>query len=68
VKIKDAETGNETWVDTSLARVRNGYKHWWEKRQTEMNNAFKKSHVDSISVSTDEDYVKALISLFNKRS
>jgi uncharacterized protein (DUF58 family) len=68
VKIKDAETGNETWVDTSLARVRNGYKHWWEKRQTEMNNAFKKSHVDSISIGTDEDYVKALISLFNKRS
>jgi uncharacterized protein (DUF58 family) len=68
VKIKDAETGKEKWVDTSLAKVRIGYKHWWEKRQSEMNNFFKKSHVDSVSIGTDEDYVKALISLFNKRS
>jgi uncharacterized protein (DUF58 family) len=68
LKIKDAETGKEKWIDTSSSRVRAIYKHWWEKRQTEMNNAFKKSHVDSVSIRTDEDYVKALINLFNKRS
>jgi uncharacterized protein (DUF58 family) len=68
VKVKDAESGTEKWIDTSVAKVRAVYKHWWEKRQEEMNNAFQKSHVDSISVGTDEDYVKALISLFNKRS
>jgi uncharacterized protein (DUF58 family) len=68
LKIKDAETGKEKWVDTSVAKVRAEYKHWWEKRQTEMSNTFKKSHVDSVSIGTDEDYVKALIGLFNKRS
>ncbi|MDR0506755.1 MAG: DUF58 domain-containing protein [Dysgonamonadaceae bacterium] len=68
VKIKDAESGNEKWVDTSLASVRNEYRRWWENRQTEMNNTFKKSHVDSISIGTDEDYVKALINLFSKRN
>jgi uncharacterized protein (DUF58 family) len=68
VKIKDAESGKEKWIDTSIARVRLGYKHWWEKRQSEMNNTFKKSYVDSVSVGTDGDYVKALITLFNKRS
>jgi uncharacterized protein (DUF58 family) len=68
LKIKDAESGTEKWIDTSVAKVRAVYKHWWENRQTEMNNAFQKSHVDSVSIGTDEDYVKALISLFNKRS
>jgi uncharacterized protein (DUF58 family) len=68
VKIRDAESGTEKWIDTSVAKVRAVYKHWWENRQTEMNNAFQKSHVDSVSIGTDEDYVKALISLFNKRS
>jgi len=68
IKIKDAESGSEKYVDTDSSRVRDAYKHWWEKRQTEMGDAFKRSRVDSVSIRTDEDYVKALIGLFNKRS
>ena len=68
VKTRDAETGKEKWVDTSSAKVRAVYKSWWNKRQLEMNNTFKKSRVDSVSIRTDEDYVKALMSLFNKRN
>ncbi|MCL1934659.1 MAG: DUF58 domain-containing protein [Candidatus Azobacteroides sp.] len=67
VKIKDAESGSEKYVDTDSRNVREAYKQWWEKRQTEMDDAFKRSRVDSVSVRTDEDYVKALIGLFNKR-
>lgn len=68
VKMKDAENGIEKYVDTSSLKVRSAYKHWWEKRQTEMSNAFKRSRVDAVSIRTDEDYVKALIGLFNIRS
>jgi len=68
VKIKDAESGSEKYVDTDSLKVREAYKYWWEKRQTEMNDAFRRSRVDSVSIRTDEDYVKALIGLFNKRS
>lgn len=68
VKIKDAESGIEKYVDTSSFKVRMAYKHWWEKRQAEMHNAFKRSRVDAVSIRTDEDYVKALIGLFNIRS
>jgi uncharacterized protein (DUF58 family) len=68
VKIKDAESGVEKYVDTSSSKVRKAYKLWWEKRQYEMQNAFKRSRVDSVSIRTDEDYVKALMGLFNKRS
>jgi len=68
VKIKDAESGKEKYVDTDSGKVREAYLRWWEKRQTEMNDAFKRSRVDSVSIRTDEDYVKALIGLFKKRS
>jgi uncharacterized protein (DUF58 family) len=68
MKIRDAETNREKWIDSSSAKVRKTYKRWWEQRQSEMQNAFKKSHVDSVSVRTDEDYVKALMDLFHKRA
>jgi uncharacterized protein (DUF58 family) len=68
IKLKDAESGLEKWINTSSARTRKAYRQWWTGRQNEMDNTFKKSKVDSVSISTEEDYVKALINLFNKRS
>ena len=68
MKIKAAETGKEQWIDSSSARVRAAYKEWWEKRQAKMSDTFKKCRVDSVSVRTEDDYVKALIALFDKRN
>lgn len=68
MKILDAETGNEQWIDTSSRKVRDEYKKWWQQRQGEMTTLFNKSRVDNVSVRTDEDYVKALMSLFKMRS
>lgn len=68
MKIKDAETGMERWIDSSSARVRAAYKEWWEKRQATMSDTFKKCRVDAVSVRTEDDYVKALIALFDKRN
>ena len=68
MKIKDAETGKEQWIDSSSARVRAAYKEWWEKRQAKMSDTFKKCRVDSVSVRTEDDYVKALIALFDTRN
>ena len=67
MKVKDPETEEETWIDTSSTRVRNEYSIWWNKRQGEMHDAFRQSGVDYISVSTDEDYVKSLLQLFQQR-
>jgi uncharacterized protein (DUF58 family) len=68
MKIKDAETGHEQWIDTSSAAVRNMHHDWWVNKQTELNDVFTKSNVDSVSVRTDQDYVKALLNLFAKRN
>lgn len=67
MKVKDPETGEEQWIDTSSKRVRDTYKKWWSSQQNEMNAAFRQSGVDSVSVSTDDDYVKALLMLFQRR-
>ena len=68
MRIKDAETGHEQWIDTSSKAVRRAHHDWWIQKQTELNDTFTKSNVDSVSVRTDEDYVKALLNLFAKRN
>ncbi len=68
MKILDAETGSEHWIDTSSRKVRQTYKDWWQKQQDRMQTSFNRSKVDSVLVRTDEDYVKALLALFKKRS
>jgi uncharacterized protein (DUF58 family) len=68
MKLRDAESGAERWVDTSSARVREAYRDWWQQRQAVMHDSFRKSRVDSISIRTDADYVKALMDLFHQRA
>lgn len=67
MKIQDFETNEEQWIDTSSRKVRGQYGQWWKDRQATMKNTFNRSRVDSVSVSTDEDYVKALLALFKMR-
>ena len=67
MKIRDPETGDERWINTSSKKVRNEYDLWWRKLQTNKNVAFRQSGVDSVSVSTEGDYVKSLLQLFQKR-
>lgn len=68
MRVKDAETGKEQWIDTSSAVVRNMHHQWWINHQSKLNTTFTKSSVDAVSVRTDQDYVKALLNLFAKRN
>lgn len=68
IKLKDAETGSRIWVDTSDKRLRTTYRHAWGESQLELQKAFTKSGIDSVSMSTSEDYVKTLIKLFKMRA
>ncbi len=68
IKLKDAETNQYNWVDTSSKAVRDAYKKWWIENDLSTKSTFRKCGVDNVSVNTDDDYVKALISLFKKRA
>ncbi len=67
VRVKDAETGEELWVDTSSRAVREHYNKWSTEVFQQTRTLFNRYKVDSVSISTDQDYVKGLISLFKKR-
>ncbi len=68
VKVRDAETGAETYIDTSSQRTRREHHEWWVRNQVLLRNIFTKSNVDNISIRTDEDFVKALMMLFRRRA
>ncbi|MDR2815204.1 MAG: DUF58 domain-containing protein [Proteiniphilum sp.] len=67
MKVRDPETGEERWINTSSKKIRGRYRSWWNNMQASMTNAFRQSGVDSVSVSTESDYVKLLLQLFKQR-
>ncbi len=67
VQMKDAETNQTAWVDTSDQTVRDKYALWWQFKQNTLNDLFLRSGVDNVMIRTDEDYVKPLIKLFKQR-
>ena len=67
VRVKDAETGAEGWIDTSNKMVRNNYRRWSANVLEKATTLFNRYRVDSVSISTKDDYVKSLISFFKKK-
>lgn len=67
MKVWDPETGSEQWIDSSSKRVQAQYRNWWNKLQEKMKTATRQSGVDSVSVSTESDYVKSLLQLLQQR-
>jgi uncharacterized protein (DUF58 family) len=68
MKVVDAETGFEQYVDTGSTRLRQAYQRYWMGRQAELSETFNKSNVDHVSIATNEDFVKSLLLLFKQRS
>ncbi|MCH5219582.1 MAG: DUF58 domain-containing protein [Muribaculaceae bacterium] len=66
-RFRDLETGQETWIDTWSKKNRQAYDRWWYDRQQQMTETMHAARVDIVSVATNEDYVKALMSLFKNR-
>jgi len=67
LKVHDAETGHEMYIDTSNKRLRLAHTRYWMERQNVLRQTFAKSNVDWTSVATNEDYVKAMMALFAMR-
>jgi uncharacterized protein (DUF58 family) len=68
LKIEDAETGKQKWVNTSNKLVRFEYEKEFFRVTDYCNSIFKKSRADLLHVRTDEDYVKVLQHFFMSRN
>ena len=67
LEVQDSESGRKMWLDTSSATLRNRYRQHWDDHSRRLAAIFNRSRVDNISFSTEDDYVKAMIKLFNSR-
>ena len=68
VKVVDAESGHEMYVDTSSKKVRAAHARYWIERQQMLKDTLSRANVDWVSVATDDDYVKAMMHLFDSRN
>lgn len=68
IKVRDAETGHDIFIDTSSKKLRQAHTRYWMEREETLRQTFAKSNVDWVSVATDEDYVKQMMLLFASRS
>ncbi|MBO7248719.1 MAG: DUF58 domain-containing protein [Bacteroidales bacterium] len=68
VNITDGETGEQMWVNTSDRKWRREFKEWNDTVYNKAITTLRKYKVDCVSIRTDEDYVKGLVSLFKSRA
>jgi uncharacterized protein (DUF58 family) len=67
IKLNDNETGEERWIDTSDSKVQKTIREMREKITQGRKTLFLTSRLDSIEVTTEENYIKPLIQFFRKR-
>ena len=67
INIKDSETGEDAWVDTSSRKMRLAYEEWFRNMEQTASRMFMKYNVDRVSIALDEDYVRGLMALFKNR-
>jgi uncharacterized protein (DUF58 family) len=67
VVMEDAETGQQLFVDTHDAKFRKRFKDAVQKREDELQSAFKRTGVDVLSLSTQDDLVKAIVRFAKQR-
>jgi uncharacterized protein (DUF58 family) len=59
--MEDSETGEQLYVDTHNKNFRQRFQEAAQRREAALNAAFKRAGVDALSLSTDEDLVRAIV-------
>jgi uncharacterized protein (DUF58 family) len=67
VKVFNKETGKAMWIDTNDPGLRSNYISHWKKHDQTLGLLFKRLGVDTATITTGENYVKPLMSLFKLR-
>jgi uncharacterized protein (DUF58 family) len=67
MKVKDAETGESMWVDTSDRSVRKAFEMHAKKLEDQSKLVFSRAGVDAAVLQTDRSYIQPLSNLFKRR-
>jgi uncharacterized protein (DUF58 family) len=65
--MEDAETGEQLYVDTHDRKFRERFVTAAARRETAVNDAFARAGVEAVSLSTDEDLVRAIVRIATLR-
>jgi len=65
--MEDAETGEQLYVDTHDAGFRRRFQDAARRREAEMYGSFRRSGVEALSLSTDDDLVRAIVRMATLR-
>jgi uncharacterized protein (DUF58 family) len=65
--MEDAETGEQLYVDTGDRGFRRRFSEAAQRRERSVSDAFKRSGVEAMSLSTDEDLVRAIVRMATLR-
>jgi uncharacterized protein (DUF58 family) len=65
--MEDAETGEQLYVDTHSKRFRQRFREAADRREATLRDAFRRSGVEAVSMSTDEDLVAAIVRMARLR-
>lgn len=68
IRMYDAETGTQLWIDTSNKKIRTQYKKNYAQNLEYFTNTFLKTGADTISISSLKPYVAELHNFFRKRA
>lgn len=61
VWVEDSETGEQLNVDTRDKKLRQRFKEAGKRREAELSQTFQRAGVDALSLSTEEDLVRAIL-------
>ena len=64
VHAKDAESGASRWINTGSRATREAYSKWFSTATLGADKLFIRYKVGHVDISTDQDFVKGLITLF----
>jgi uncharacterized protein (DUF58 family) len=67
IQLRDAETGQQKWVNSGDKEVRLDFKKEVLRRKKLLEQTFRKSGVDVANISAHESYVGPLMNLFKRR-
>jgi uncharacterized protein (DUF58 family) len=67
MKLKDAESGETIWVDTSDRNVRKAFEIHSKKMDDQSKLIFSRAGVDAAQLHTDRSYIQPLSNLFKRR-
>lgn len=67
VNVKDSETGETAWINTSSSKVREAYAKAAQDADMKATKLMRQYQIDSVDISTGSDYVKGLMAFFDRR-